>query len=237
MQIVLLVSALIVGALFLWFWNTVFFFEGIALTWFYDAGYGDAPTSTSYPYDASQFEQPTPIVQAIQQEVMTGWSTETILSFWGPLFPLATFLSLILGAGIIYCVIRILQIRRMERTAMAAGAHPIVSQDIPRTQLRWHRIEEQVNSDDPEKWRLAILEADILLNDLLDHLGYKGETMADKMKQIPIEAFNSIDFAWEAHKIRNRIVHDGADFKLDAREAKRVIRMYERVFKEFKYIE
>ncbi|TSC86132.1 MAG: Uncharacterized protein G01um10148_638 [Parcubacteria group bacterium Gr01-1014_8] len=219
------------------YWAVVHFFESVTLAWFYDAGYGDAPPPSPFTYDPSVYPEPTPIVQSIQQEVTTGWSVDTILNFWGPIFPLATFLSLVLGAGIIYCVVRILQIRRIERTAMAAGARPIVSQDLSRTQLRWRRIWEQVNSEDVEKWRLAILEADIMLNDLLDVLGYKGETMADKMKQIPIEAFNSIDFAWEAHKIRNRVVHDSANVQLDAREAKRVIRMYERVFREFKYIE
>lgn len=214
------------------------FFQGVSNTWFWDISPPpQAFPSGGFPYDPALYDASTPIARTVLHEVQTGWSIDTILAFWGPWFPLAVFLCLLLGTGIIYCVVRILQIRRVERGAMAAGAHPVAAQDIPRTQLRWRRILEQVSSDDEQKWRLAIMEADIMLNDLLDVLGYKGETMADKMKRVTIEAFNTIDFAWEAHKIRNRIVHDGDAYTLDTREANRVIRMYERVLKEFKYIE
>ena len=75
-----------------------------------------------------------------------------------------------------------------------------------------------------------------MLNELLDLQGYKGETIADKMKQVDRAKFNSIDAAWEAHKIRNRVAHEGTTADLDAREARRVIGLYERVFKEFHYI-
>lgn len=232
--VIFLVAAVVLGLALPQVWG---FFQGIALTWFWDVDTRETAPTPEYPYDAGLFDAPTPVVSTVLQEVQTGWSVDTVLNFWGELFPLAIFLSLLLGTGIIYCVVRILQIRRVEHAAMAAGAHPVAAKDVSRTALRWHRIMEQANSDDEQKWRLAIMESDIMLNDLLDVLGYKGETMSDKMKKVPIEAFNTIDFAWEAHKIRNRIVHDGALYKLDARETKRVIKMYERVLKEFKYIE
>ena len=143
----------------------------------------------------------------------------------------APFLGLVL-----YCWIRIIQIRRAERREVEAVRRTVVTQDVPRTQLRWNRITEGAASPNPESWRLAILEADIMLNELLDLQGYKGETIADKMKQVDRAKFNSIDAAWEAHKIRNRVAHEGTTADLDAREARRVIGLYERVFKEFHYI-
>ena len=214
------------------------FLAGIANTWVWDMAPPSDPAISGYGSNVAPYNEATSAVATrVLSEIQTGWSVQTTLDFWGSLFPLAIFLSLILATGIIYCTVRVLQLRRIERAAIAAAARPVVSQDIARTKLRWRRIEEQVNSEDPEKWKLALMEADIMLNDLLDVLGYKGETMIDKMKQVPVEEFNSIDFAWEAHKIRNRIVQEGAEFKLDAREAKRVFRMYERVLEEFKYIE
>jgi hypothetical protein len=103
--------------------------------------------------------------------------------------------------------------------------------------LRWQRILEQAGSDNEHDWRLAILEADIMLNELLDMRGYKGETMAEKMKQADRADFNSIDAAWEAHKIRNDIVHRSASHSLSQRETRRVIALYERVLRGFGYIE
>jgi len=117
-----------------------------------------------------------------------------------------------------------------------ASQQPIVAQDIPKTQLRWSRILEQVRSGNEHNWRLAILEADIMLNELLDVQGYKGETMAEKMKQVDRADFNSIDAAWEAHNLRNRIAHEGETRALSAREVRRVISLYEKIFREFHYI-
>src|SRR3989338_4732588 len=105
--------------------------------------------------------------------------------------------------------------------------------DVDKTRLRWDRVVEQASADSEHGWRLAILEADIMLNELLDLEGYRGETMADKMKQVDRARFNTIDYAWEAHKIRNQVAHEGAAFPLSAREVRRVIGLYESVFREF----
>lgn len=156
---------------------------------------------------------------------------------WSTFVALSIFVSLLLSAGIIYCAIRIRQIRRLEALQLEAVVKPVASHDVSRAQLRWSRIMEQASSDSEQYWRLAILEADIMLNELLDSLGYKGETMADKMKQVERASFNTIDVAWEAHKVRNDIAHEGSNRLLNAREVRRVIGLYERVFKEFKYID
>lgn len=136
-----------------------------------------------------------------------------------------------------YCGIRIFFLRRQEREMFRAAQKPVASKDIPKTHLRWGRILEQSRSDAEHDWRLAILEADILLNELLDMQGYKGETMADKMKQVDRANFNTIDLAWEAHKVRNRVAHEGSAHTLSSREARRVIGLYAEVLKEFGYIE
>jgi hypothetical protein len=156
---------------------------------------------------------------------------------WSAFVALSIFVSLVLAAGVVYCALRIREIRRREALELKAAVEPVKAQDVSRAQLRWNRIMEQATSDSGQYWRLAILEADIMLNELLDSLGYKGETMADKMKQVERASFNTIDLAWEAHKVRNEVAHEGSTRLLNAREVRRVIDLYEKVFKEFKYIE
>lgn len=155
---------------------------------------------------------------------------------WGQFVALSIAFSLIMASVIIYSLVRTRQIRILERQQRLASVHPVAAKDVSRTQLRWERILQEVGGEDEHKWRVALLEADILLNELLDVLGYKGETMADKMRHVVKADFNSIDLAWEAHKIRNRVAHDGAEFPLSAREARRVIGLYDQVFREFKFI-
>lgn len=180
-------------------------------------------------------EQPEWVAIA-SREIPTGWTMETALLLWGPLYPLAIGLALALLVGIAYCTIRIMQIRRAEHENFHKHAHSVHHEDVPRTRLRWNRIIEHAHTDDEHQWRLAILEADILLNELLDVLGYKGETMAEKMKQVNRANFNAIDDAWEAHKVRNRVAHEGSESPLSEREKNHVISQYARVFKEFGFI-
>lgn len=144
--------------------------------------------------------------------------------------------SMVFGAVLIYCLTRIFQIRQAEYKRFHAMAHTVSAHDIPKTRLRWDKILEQANSENDQGRRLAILEADIMLAELLDELGYRGETMADKMRQVPKSQFNTIDLAWEAHRARNKIAHEAGHMITD-HEARRVIGLYDKVFREFGFIE
>ena len=160
----------------------------------------------------------------------------TLVRDWTIFTALSLFISLLLGALVVYCIIRILQIRKHEHTRWDVAQQSAPARDVSRNLLRWRRIVDEVGSETEQNWRLAILEADIMLAELLDSLGYKGETMADKMRQVDRANFNTIDLAWEAHRARNQIAHQGRDVPLDSREARRIIGLYEKIFREFRFI-
>lgn len=101
---------------------------------------------------------------------------------------------------------------------------------------RWLTVNNRLESQSEGDWRLAIIEADIMLDDMLSKIGYVGNSMADKLKQVDKNDFRTIDLAWEAHKVRNRIAHDGASFHITKQDAERVIGMYQKVFDEFYFI-
>lgn len=101
---------------------------------------------------------------------------------------------------------------------------------------KWNLVKEHLDSEDANKWKLAILEADIMLSELLDTLHLPGESIGEKLKAVETSDFTSIEEAWEAHKIRNAIAHQGSEFLITQREAKRIISLYEKVFEEFKIV-
>jgi hypothetical protein len=101
---------------------------------------------------------------------------------------------------------------------------------------KWLRVLSHINSDHASDWRLAILEADIMLDEMLDKMGYPGQTLGEKLKMVERSDFDTIDLAWEAHKMRNSIAHEGSDLTMSKVEAEKVITMFERVFREFKFI-
>lgn len=197
-----------------------------------------APTP-SYSSAPATITEPVSVPQAVQyfQTASAPGAYEQLFQGWSEFVVVSTLISLCMAALIIYCSVRMFQIRQTERRRFAAAQTTIIAKDVPRTQLRWQRVQEEAESDDPKSWRLAILEADIMLNELLDTLGYKGETMADKMRSADRADFRTLDLAWDAHRYRNRVAHESTSTALEQREVRRVIGMYEKVFREFRFIE
>lgn len=115
------------------------------------------------------------------------------------------------------------------------GAHGNVAQHHAKDS-RWQTIQKHIDSHNEADWRLAIIESDILLDDMLSRMGYHGESIGEKLKSVEKSDFATIDEAWEAHKIRNRIAHDGTSFKLTREDATRTVNLYKKVFEEFYFI-
>src|SRR3989344_1243229 len=102
--------------------------------------------------------------------------------------------------------------------------------------IKWQKVENLLGMLGESDWRLAIVEADNILADMLQKMGYVGDSIGDKLKAIEPSDFLTLNDAWEAHKIRNRIAHEGTNFRLSHREAQHVIALYKTVFEEFHYI-
>ena len=146
------------------------------------------------------------------------------------------FLSSVLVIFIAYVIFRVHGIYSKQRKSLK----PVQSTEEEKEEAvkneKWKIIEEHIESENPNDWRLAILEADIALGEILDKSGYRGEGIGEQLKSADKSDFTTIDDAWEAHKIRNSIAHEGASFMITEREAKRVIGLYKKVFEEFDYI-
>ncbi len=93
-------------------------------------------------------------------------------------------------------------------------------------------MKERVGSDNPSDWKLAIIEADILLEETLRERGFPGNSIGERLRNITPANLTSVDDAWEAHKVRNQIAHAGADFVLTQKLANETMMRYERVFNE-----
>jgi hypothetical protein len=154
----------------------------------------------------------------------------------------SSILSLFFVATIGFSVVRIVQLRqRGERFhrpfEIAADEKARLQTERPTHNPRWERLQEYLQSENQNDWRTAILEADVLLDELLNISGYRGATMADKLQQVERSDFTTLDKAWEAHKVRNQIAHLTADeFLLSKREVERIMRLYQDVFNEFAFI-
>ena len=98
---------------------------------------------------------------------------------------------------------------------------------------RFAIIQGYMSSTSEALWRIGIMEAENMLEEVLKSKGYQGQNVSELLKGAN---FKTIDLAWDAHGVRNRIAHQGSDFVLTEREAKRAFISYEAVFKELKAV-
>lgn len=148
----------------------------------------------------------------------------------------SSILSLVLFIFIFWLFRRIGFVRGEASARMQAIEKKLAEQNTSGQNEKWERILSLVASENPGDWRVAILEADIMLDELMARMQYRGDTLGEKLKGVEKADFMTIDMAWEAHKVRNRIAHSGSDFILTHREARRVIDLFRQVFDEFEYI-
>ncbi len=112
----------------------------------------------------------------------------------------------------------------------------VVDANKTRQNEQWTQIQLWMRSYNENDWRQAIVAADVLLDDMLSAMGYAGVSVGEKLMNVDENDFQSLDQAWEAHKVRNRIAHDGMDYKLTYEQAERVIANYKTVFTEFYWV-
>lgn len=173
--------------------------------------------------------------------VVSGWSPGVIFGWlsdaWSVFVVLSWLFSFMLIYGIVYAYIRHSQLSEVYSEIMKRQEEAfskIHKKDVKN--MRWQDVLNHSNSDRPNDWKLAIIEADIILEELLNSLGYAGNTIGDKLKSVSPTSFTTINQAWRAHNVRNRIAHEGADFNLSQKEAQQTIAEYKMVFDEFDFI-
>mgnify|MGYP001598017297 FL=1 len=148
---------------------------------------------------------------------------------------------------ICYSVIMLFELRAREHVHLkeeiteyahhkAEKEKKLAEQNISQSKnLKWNKIIQDLLSANMSDWKLAVIEADSLLENLMDQLNFKGENLGERLKNANPEKFRNLSSAWEVHTIRNKIAHQ-LDFDLSPREAKRIINLYEIIFREFDYI-
>lgn len=143
---------------------------------------------------------------------------------------LAVFLAILFLCAALYAAIRLEEI--MKRTKFRL---PEVSVDAnrPPKKEEWDQVIKHVSSENPSDWKLAVLEADGMLDELTLALQIPGDTLGERLKNAN---FKSIDDAWEAHKTRNQVAHEGLSFMLTKREARVAVERFGNVLREFKLI-
>ncbi len=164
-----------------------------------------------------------------------------------PVFTFLVIFSLPLCLVLFICIIIVIEklktVRRKEAEIFDkpiemgyTETSPTKPKGNPEIAKKWDSATKHVESQNENDWRQAIIEADIILGDLLTQLGYKGEGIGEQLKRANKGDFKTLDDAWSAHKVRNELAHAGSDYLFSQSDARRTIQQYRKVFEEFFYI-
>lgn len=151
-----------------------------------------------------------------------------------------SFLKFILGligivffGVIVYSVMRLKERNQMNKDLLHERVMALKTEKHVEKNEQWAMVVEHISSTKEGDWRIAIIEADSMLDALTKKMGLIGNDLGDRLRNAPTGDFQTLDNAWEAHRLRNRIAHEGLKFKLEYRDAKKAIEQYELVFNEF----
>lgn len=100
---------------------------------------------------------------------------------------------------------------------------------------KWQSVEQKLDSKEEGNYKLAIMEADNMFDDLLKKAGYVGEDMGERLKQLQPGDVSNLDELWEAHKLRNKIAHESG-VSVNYNQAKKSIEAYKKAFQSLEAI-
>jgi len=99
----------------------------------------------------------------------------------------------------------------------------------------WRKIEKMSESDLEAELKLAILEADELLNKAMDEIGYRGKDLTEKLEKITEEVISNLKELKEARKIIRDIVEDPS-YRVTKEDTKNILRVYEKALKDLQVL-
>ncbi|OGZ02791.1 MAG: hypothetical protein A2430_00240 [Candidatus Liptonbacteria bacterium RIFOXYC1_FULL_36_8] len=104
--------------------------------------------------------------------------------------------------------------------------------DRKRVLKAWKQILNKIATQNKSDIKIALIEADKIMDEILKVSGFRGDSMAERLEQITPAQLSNIERIWRAHKLRNRLVHE-TDYEMTESEARIAIDAYHKAFQEF----
>ena len=97
-------------------------------------------------------------------------------------------------------------------------------------QKQWAKVEDLLQKKEENNYKLALIEADKLLDFVLKSMAMQGNDLNERLRFATAKYEKLRNVRW-AHGMRNKVVHE-ADFNLDFNSVRGAIRAFHRALKE-----
>lgn len=104
-----------------------------------------------------------------------------------------------------------------------------------RLEKKWQQIQDRLEKSDEANLKLAVIEADNFMDDVLKRMALEGKDMGERLEKLTTQQLKSLDDIWDAHRLRNLIVHQ-TNVSINQNQAKKAIESFEKALKELEVI-
>jgi len=100
---------------------------------------------------------------------------------------------------------------------------------------KWNLIRAKLETGQDSQYKIAIIEADGIIDSLVKRMGYGGDNMGERLDNIPAGQLDHIEELKRAHEVRNRIIQDD-NFIIDKKSAEETMALYEEFLRYFEVL-
>ena len=104
-----------------------------------------------------------------------------------------------------------------------------------RINRQWKSIQKRLKSGLESEHKLAVIEADNMLDRSLNKMGYTGKSLEERLNRLAAATLPNIDEIYQTHKLRNAIVRD-PDYRLNLEDAQKAIDVYGKAFSDLQIL-
>jgi uncharacterized protein YutE (UPF0331/DUF86 family) len=91
---------------------------------------------------------------------------------------------------------------------------------------KWEKIKNRLSLEQESQYKLAIIEADQIVDKIVSSMGLKGKDMIERLESSQMGKIEYSEELKKAHQFRNKIIHDESA-KVSKETAKEIVGIYE----------
>lgn len=110
---------------------------------------------------------------------------------------------------------------------------PVGAKTITR---QWNKVLSRLETGAESEYKLAVIEADDLLDASLKKMGYTGNILEERLGKLTSATLPNIEQLYEVHRLRDNIVHD-PDYRFTLDEVKKAMDVYNKAFIDLQILE
>ena len=102
---------------------------------------------------------------------------------------------------------------------------------LKRIEKDWNKVKVRLDAGLESEYKLAIIEADNMMDSVLKRMGYGGENLGERLGNLTSATLPNIEEIKEVHQMRNNIVRDPS-YTVTLDDARKIMDAYEKGFQD-----